>query len=173
MRKNKVFPIRWLVFAVLVTAMVTSVTFSRYISTISGVGTAQIARFHVSVSAPQRDDMSFDGSSFGPDAAQTLSYDISVTSDSDVDVECTFTVSFGTALPEGVSVTLEGAQATSTDKGVYTFSGLTIPASNKEANIYTLAITVNYLTDGVEGAVNPFDPATYTVNISVRADQAI
>lgn len=74
-RKNRGW-VRWLVFAVVVTALVSTTTLSRYMTTITGHATATVASVDMNVAENEARTMSFDITGLKPGGQMTYTFNI-------------------------------------------------------------------------------------------------
>lgn len=170
MKWNRRLPLRWLAFAVVMTAMVSTVTLSRYVTTVSGSDSARVAKFSVVLDAQKADAVTMNGSVTAEDS-QTKEYRFTVRNDSEVAIDYTLTVIFGQALPAGIEVTMDdknvsGATPDPTAQAAgsaLTFQGYTLDPNNQEE--HTLKIKATYVD-----AQNQVTSVDLNSTVSIRMD---
>ncbi len=155
-KKRRYFPTTTLlVYLLIAVTLTTGVSFSRYTSTASGSANARVAKFEISTHAADGQRISL---ADGPDTASG-SYVFTVSSASEVSVTYDVLVTLPSALPAGVTMTLDDKTATVSDDGLtYTFPGAGSFAPNPTgANTHTLTMTAS-----------DFSSATGLVGITVK-----
>lgn len=160
-RKNKFhLPLHaYLLYLLMATVLFTGVTIARFTTSVSGSSAARVARFEVSAdtNAPATAVLDCAG------ANTSVSYDLTVTSESEVTVKYDVIVKLGKALSTGVTMTLGGKAPSSVSGSTYTFTDVgTIAAGGGEkthAMVFTASaatLTADYIT---------------SVQITVRTEQ--
>lgn len=170
--KKRIFSLRRLVFAVFATAMISTVTLSRYMSNIANGGNAQVAKFHVEMvqSSETVKEINFNGSTHEA-ASESQEYQFTVTGDSDVAVDYIITVTLANPLDPNITMTVDGKSHTKQEGNVYTFSDhYAIAAGDTAAKLHTLRFTAVYRQGENDTSITQVATA---VTISVTATQKI
>lgn len=161
----------WLIYAVVVTALMSATTLSRYMTTVTGTGTAAVARVVLDGTLP------IDVSGMQPDTTRSVSFSVTNTKNNVTsDVKQNYTVSIATTgnLPltfalapssgtgEGYALTQRGTE--------YFWSGGSLPHTTPTTHFYTLTITWPSRENDPKYA-REVDAVTLTVD-AVQADTA-
>lgn len=154
-KSNKRGLVRWLVFAVVVTALISTTTLSRYMTTITGHATATVASVDMNVAESAARMMSFDISGLKPGGQMTYTFNIcnfSGNKASEVTMDYLIRILSTGNLPLSFSLEAAGAdtedskmagalQMSSGESGWITASAGRLPHSVKTTHMYTLTVT--------------------------------
>ncbi len=160
-----------LVLVVIITALLSclavGITSAKYYSEFTGSGSTQVAKWYVNMES-EATTMNFNGSDYNGEI-EVMSYDFTITSNSEVAVNYVVNITFDKELPQNVRIWLDD-EATCKDgygNNSFEFSGYTynIGDGAKEHRLY---IEVTYMKDGQENLFNQFQSK---VNINVTAEQ--
>lgn len=183
--------LRWLIFAVVVTALVSTTTLSRYMTTVTGKATATVAS--VDMTAGDRSRMGFDIGGLKPGDSTTYAFNVcnfNGAKASDVTLDYQISVSSTGNLPLTFALKNDTiASGTSEDLGVaatpWTVSGLTgnqnklttlspgtLPHSVRVTHRYTLI--VSWPADKNDASyANEIDHITVTVDAQQAAPETV
>lgn len=168
--REKPHIVTWLLFAVILTLLISSTTLSRYLTTVSGAGTATVAAV-----AMEKGEVSFDTANLKPGG--TAAYTFAVTNRregrvSDVAQSYSVTVTATGNLPLAYSLEpLDSTPALSKIAGELVWTGGSLP--HTKATTHTYSLTVSWPADRKSAALaDEIDLITVTVDAQ-QADGSI
>ena len=142
-KKRRVPWITWLAFAVVVSALVSTTTLSRYISTVSGTGTARIASVEMDGS------LDIDVTGLSPGSSKEVTFTVTNYKDGAVsEVSQTYAISVESTgnLPLTFALSTADSPATGhalTSGGNNTWTGGLLPHTVQTTHTYTLTVKWN------------------------------
>ncbi|MBC8571214.1 hypothetical protein [Zongyangia hominis] len=161
--------IRWLLFLVLIVALASTVTLSRYMTSVSGTGTASISTVDMKATS-----LNFSSGELKPGGSKTFSFDVvnfTGTNVSDVTQDYTVTVTTSGNLPLHFDLSGAGAAgdgyALLKDAGSSTWSGGLLPHTAATTHSYTLTVTWPQ-ENNAAALADEID----LITVTVRAEQA-
>lgn len=150
----------YLAYLLVCTLVTTGISFSRYATADSGTTNLQVKGFAVTAGTYGNSG----NLSINCNTQQTAqSYAFTVSGSSGVTVHYDVIVKLNQALPTGISLTLDGNDASWHDGSSYVFSGGTFQAGTSGTNTHTLTITADPSILNEEASVQ--------VSVSVQAEQ--
>ena len=175
--KNKTRVIMWLTYLLLIVALVSTVTLSRYMSTVAGTGTATVASFVV-----ESDVSSFDLNlaDISPSEAKTFDFKITNFKDDNVsnvvqeyfiEVKTTgnLPIIYNISTKEGSTGTgTQISQSNNTKLGNITFTGGELPYATETTHTYTL--TAKW-ADGDENKSRKYMDEVDAVQVIIHSQQ--
>lgn len=152
----------YLVYLLVCTFLLTGVSFSRYISTSTAGDSARAAKGLVTVSY---DEGSTKVELSNDVIAKDFSFSVS-NGDSEVAIRYDLVIELDEALPDGVTMKLDGDVCSGTAGNTYHFSNVgKFEAGVPETNTHTLSFIGDFAVYNTDGSV------TYPVTISVLSEQ--
>lgn len=145
--KKRIVSLRWLLFAVLLTSSVSSVTLSRFMTKAAGGEAARVAKFHVEVSGDN--ELSIDGS----DTIGNLGKNYTLTIRNDSETAITYTVELvtATAIAAGVQFSMGDIsyQTDGTQKS-FLFKGFILEPNKEIQQNLTVTALLAELKDDID-----------------------
>lgn len=151
---------------VLISASMISGMYARFTTTAYGEDSARVAKWDVNVTNTSTSKTFNESGSVA--TAEELTYNFTVTNNSEVSMEYSVKVSFDTAPPANVSLILDGEEITCNGGKEYIFNPRTYNVG-ETAKAHTLTVQVQYVTE--DGKLIEFDSFTGKAEISIIAEQ--
>ncbi len=166
--KGRRFPATTLIACLLIAvSLTTGTSFSRYTSAASGSDSAQVAKWDIQINALPSKGMTFSGN-MDDEMKESLSYNFSVGSNSEVSAKYYITVEFSGRLDSTVDLYIDGIAGTPNEgRTVFTFADDWTFAPGSHSRNHTLTLTRTYFQNGQ--IPENFD--SVEVSISVIAEQ--
>lgn len=167
----------WLGYLLLLTLLLSSVTYAAYSSSATATATAQVAKYVVELNTSETShETSYTSSTQNPQSTYTFSVS-NFNDDAVCEVKTNYTIkiTFPSALPTGTSFTLSKGTSpiTGTQSGntyTYTNTAFSFPANTETTHEYTLTFSVN--KTGFQNAYGN-DPQTLSgIKIDILSSQA-
>ncbi len=156
-----------IISCILLSAYLVSDVWARYSTQSSGSASARVAKWDIQINALPSEDMTFLGN-MDDEMKESLSYNFSVSSNSEVSAKYYITVEFSGRLDSAVDLDIDGIAGTPNEgRTVFTFANDWTFAPGSHSRDHTLTLTRTYFQNGQ--IPENFDGVG--VSISVIAEQ--
>lgn len=156
----------YLAYLLVCTFLLTGVSFSRYISSASGSGSARVTKGVVTVSY-DKNNTQFEMTRPSDDGVEERAFEFKVSNDtSEVAIRYDVVVTLDKPLKPGITMTLDGQPGTAGVGNTYMFSNVgTFAAGVKEIKTHILSFSGNFQE------ISPETDDTYEIQILIHSQQ--